>query len=123
MSKTLPMEQNTTMPITSDSLNGQNSLNELHTLDRTSSTEENHDIMSEFMTAEDFSQAVEYHVRQYGGTYVDAIMEVAIRVGLDVQYDSEYIKELIDRQLKENLHNECVNARTIRGETFTAIDV
>lgn len=79
--------------------------------------------MERFITAEDFSQAVEYHVRQYKTTYTEAIMEISNRLELDPSYDSEYIKELIDRPLKEKLYAECVGLRVIRDSMSSFLDV
>lgn len=117
------MARNSTMQTTSSLQNGQECSVEQHKSEITSSIEEKDDPMERFITAEDFSQAVQYHVKQYGTSYTDAIMEISQRLELDPAYDSEYIKELVDRPLKEKLYAECVNQRVIRDVQKSFLDV
>lgn len=112
-----------TMPITSKNQIGQESSNKQHTSEITSSIDaEKGDILTDFLTPEDFSKAVEYHVLQYGGNYSDAILEIAQRLEMEPEFDSEYIRDLIDRPLKEKLYMECVSRRIIREESYEPID-
>lgn len=101
-------------------LDGQDPSNEPQSLDDTSSIEET---TLDFIDPEEFSKAVEYHVRQYETTYLEAIINVATQMGMEPEFDSEQINALVDRTLKEKLYLECVQVHLVKGDIATQIDV
>ena len=100
-------------------LDGQEPSSEQLSSDDTSSTEET---TLDFIDASEFSKAVEYHVQQFKTTYLEAIINVATQIGMEPEFDSEQIHNLVDRTLKEKLYAECVQLNLVRGEIATQID-
>jgi len=78
------------------------------------------DDISNVITPEIFSKEVEYNVKQ-GCSYLEAIMVVAEKIGLDVE-DPEAIKPMLLDSIKSQLYVESVNNRLIKDKRLSTLD-
>jgi hypothetical protein len=82
-------------------IGAENSLNPQQS-EITSFTEE-----TDILSPEEFSKAVFYHVHQYKTSHFDAIFVIAAKLGIDINYDSDMVKAMIDDNLMDKLTDEC----------------
>lgn len=81
------------------------------------------DPLNEFINKEEFSKAVVYHVQFYKTTYMEAIMEIAQKIGLEPQHDTDQIKVLLDDNVRHQMYLESVRSHSVSGELTNQIDV
>ena len=118
------MEANTTTQLGSKPHTGLQASSKLRISETTSSIEATKDeVLADFINSDEFSKAVEYHKIQYKESYLESILSVANRLGMDAEYDAETIRSLIDSSLKDKLLLESIESKTVRGDYTIQIDM